>query len=235
MNVYRKLLPFGVYVNGVKGLTLLRLFLSFLFLSVSLSVLHCQEKITAGEVLDRTYEAFVSSDGISTSFRTDLFVSGDLETSTSGTMLMRGEKFFFDTEQVSCWFDGETQWTLVKQSQEVNITSPTLDERKSISPFYLIGLYKQGYKLSMGRERLRGVEVFEVRLKQNNRDDLPKDVILSIKTDDFTPMCIRARMKTKTEWTRITLYDYVIGRNLAENAFRFESEAYPGVEVVDLR
>ena len=48
---------------------------------------------------------------------------------TSGTISVKGTKFVATTPQMTIWFNGKTQWSYMKSTNEVNISTPTaLDE-----------------------------------------------------------------------------------------------------------
>ena len=64
---------------------------------------------------------------------------------------MKGDKFLLETEGVTTWFDGRTQWSYLASSDEVNVSEPTLEELQSINPYSWLSLYKQDYKLKVAK------------------------------------------------------------------------------------
>ena len=47
------------------------------------------------------------------------------EGNTNGSIRLKGDKFLLETEGVTTWFDGRTQWSYLASSDEVNVSEPT--------------------------------------------------------------------------------------------------------------
>ena len=71
---------------------------------------------------------------------------------TAGTISVKGVKFVATTPQTTVWFNGTTQWSYMKSTDEVNVSTPTEAQRLSMNPYALMTLYRQGYNLSMTNE-----------------------------------------------------------------------------------
>jgi len=105
-----------------------------------------QNNSSARAMLDKAYAAYEASSGIRLSFQSmTLEPDGTEYISQTGIASIRGNKFKIETEAVDIWFDGETQWVLMKDVNEVNISNPTGQEIAAISPLALLGMYKNGY------------------------------------------------------------------------------------------
>ena len=68
---------------------------------------------TAREVLDKTAAALSNKGGVTANF--------SIRNGVSGSIKIKGRKFQATTPQGIVWFDGKTQWTYVKQNNEVNV------------------------------------------------------------------------------------------------------------------
>ena len=119
--------------------SLLVFFALFLFVCVN-----AQNATQARKILDKTASIIGNNKGISASFS----VSGKYGNS-SGTISVKGNKFNARTQQAIVWYDGKTQWTYVKSSQEVNIRTPTEAQQQSMNPYKFINIYKNGFKLGL--------------------------------------------------------------------------------------
>ena len=71
---------------------------------------------------------------------------------TAGNISVKGVKFVATTPQTTVWFNGTTQWSYMKSTDEVNVSTPTEAQRLSMNPYALMTLYRQGYNLSMTNE-----------------------------------------------------------------------------------
>jgi outer membrane lipoprotein-sorting protein len=118
----------------------------FFFLSGLLSFAQSSEE--ARKILDRFYESYEQSRGVTFSFEvTTIDANGMRYHPQQGEAMMKGDKFKLDLNTAIIWFDGKTQWVLLKDAGEVNISTPSAKELAFISPLALLRLYKSGYTL----------------------------------------------------------------------------------------
>ena len=101
---------------------------------------------TAKSVLDKAAANISVKSGVQASFK----MSGSMGT-TSGTIAVKGKKFHATTPQAIVWFDGKTQWTYMKNNDEVNVTTPTEAQLQAINPYNFINLYKNGYTATLNK------------------------------------------------------------------------------------
>ena len=102
---------------------------------------------TAKEVLDKTAATVSDKSGAQASFT----INGQ-NMNASGTIAIKGKKFHATTAQATIWFDGKTQWTYMKNNDEVNISNPTESQLAAINPYNFIYLYKKGYNYTMEKK-----------------------------------------------------------------------------------
>lgn len=184
-------------------------------------------------ILDAAVDKLENSGGVRGQFTITQF-EGTKETGTTqGHLTMKGDKYTLTTPEHITWYDGETQWTWLKSSNEVNVTRPTQAELRKSSPAALLGAYKKGYKLTMKRSKLRGQKVWEITMTAVSSASRPERVVIDIAEESYTPMCLRAR--NDGNWTRFAIYEYAVKQNFTDDDFRFKQSDYPSAEVVDLR
>ena len=85
---------------------------------------------SAKEVLDKTAATVSNKGGAQANFT----ISGK-SMNASGTIAIKGKKFHATTAQATIWFDGKTQWTYMKNNDEVNISNPTESQLAAINPY----------------------------------------------------------------------------------------------------
>lgn len=51
---------------------------------------------------------------------------------SAGVIELKGEKFVLKTDDGITWFDGKTQWSYLRSSDEVNISNPTGTELQAL-------------------------------------------------------------------------------------------------------
>ena len=197
--------------------SLLVFFAMFLFVGVN-----AQNATQARKILDKTASIIGNNKGISASFS----VSGKYGNS-SGTISVKGNKFNARTQQAIVWYDGKTQWTYVKSSQEVNISTPTEAQQQSMNPYKFINIYKNGFKL--GLKNVSGG--WQIHMYAINQKRTIKEMYVTI-GKNYLPQTIK--MRQGNGWTTIKVSNYKT-KQLNDAAFRFNSKDFPNAEVIDLR
>ena len=146
-----------------------------------------------------------------------------------------GERFHLSTPDVEAWFNGETQWVLMHQSDEVNISTPTKEELKQTNPVQILNSYKKGYTYSYIGERndAKGRASFVVELKPEKPGDI-EYVTLLIDKKAGTPNTIVIKQKGGIE-THIHINKILNDQSIPDNTFVFDKSKHSGVEVIDLR
>ena len=146
-----------------------------------------------------------------------------------------GERFHLTTPDIEAWFNGETQWVLIRQSDEVNISVPTKEELKQTNPVQILNSYKKGYTYSHMGERndAKGRASFVVELKPEKPADI-EYITLLIDKKSHAPNSIVIRQKGSIE-THIHINKIQSGQNIPDNTFAFDKSKHPDVEIIDLR
>lgn len=183
---------------------------------------NAQNATQARKILDKTAAVISRKGGASASFST----SGKYG-NTSGSISIKGNKFCASTPQATVWFDGKTQWTYMKKSQEVNVSTPTEAQQQSMNPYKFINIYKNGFRLGM--KNVSGG--WQIHLYANNQGRTIKEMYITI-GKNYYPKTIK--MRQSNGWTTIHVSNFR-ARHLGDSAFRFNSKDYPNAEVIDLR
>ena len=194
--------------------------LSFIIYHLSFSVAHAQ---TATGVLDKAAATITMKEGVKADFK----MTGSMG-STSGTIIVKGKKFHATTPQASVWFDGKTQWTYMKDNDEVNISNPNESQLQAINPYNFINLYKKGYNATLNSSGNSHV----VHLTASSADRKIKELFITVDKKTYQPTQVKLLQGKK--WT---IFDIT---NLKKQAtsdaeFRFNAKDFPHAEIIDLR
>ena len=106
---------------------------------------YAQNAAQAKQILDKAAKLITRKGGASANFTIDGGASGKL----SGTLYVKGNKFYAKTPQAATWYNGKTQWTYLAKSEEVNVSNPNAAQQAQMNPYTFITLYKKGYALAM--------------------------------------------------------------------------------------
>ena len=197
--------------------------LSLILLTILLATgIYAQNAAQARKILDKTAAIVGRKGGASANFS----VSGKYG-NTSGTISIKGNKFNARTPQAIVWYDGKTQWTYMKKSQEVNVSTPTEAQHQSMNPYKFVNIYKNGFKL--GVKNVSGG--WQVHLYATNQKRTIKEMYITI-GKNYYPKTIK--MRQSNGWTTINVSNFK-ARNLSDATFRFNAKDFPNAEVIDLR
>ncbi len=199
-----------------------KLSLILLFFIITVVGINAQNAAQARKILDKTASIIGNKNGACANFS----ASGKYGNS-SGTIAIKGNKFNARTQQAIVWFDGKTQWTYMKSSQEVNISTPTEAQQQSMNPYKFINIYKNGFKLGM--KNVSGG--WQIHLYATNQKRTIKEMYITIGRN-YLPQTIK--MRQSNGWTTIKVSNFK-AKKLSDATFRFNSKDFPNAEVVDLR
>ena len=182
--------------------------------------------INANEVLTNASEKYQKDGSISAQFT----LSG-VGNSTDGTITISGDKFHLSTPFLSIWYNGRTQWTYSAETNEVNITEPTVEELQQVNPFAIINSFRMQFNAtllksanSMYRIQLTPLKSVNTSISKaivtlNASTLYPNEIALTIDNNIIT-------IKTK---------NIKAIKNVPHKTFVFDEKKYPNAEIVDLR
>ena len=178
---------------------------------------------TAKSVLDKAAANITVKSGVQANFK----MTGSLG-NTSGTIAVKGRKFHATTPQAIVWFDGKTQWTYMKNNDEVNVTTPTESQLQAINPYNFINLYKSGYNSTLNKSG----KDYVVHLTASLKDKKIRELFITIDKSSYHPTQVKLLQGTK--WTIFDIKD-LKKQNIPDSQFRFNAKDFPQAEVIDLR
>ena len=148
--------------------------------------------------------------------------------STSGTLLLKGRKFHASTPVAIVWFDGKTQWTYVKNNDEVNISTPTEAQLQAINPYNFINLYKKGYDATLNKSG----KDYVVHLTATDKNKKIQELFVTVNKSTYHPTQVKLLQNKK--WTVFDITD-IKRQNIPDSQFQFNSKDFPNAEIIDLR
>lgn len=185
----------------------------------------------AREILDRAADAFRRAGGVRVTFSVRA-----PEGNTNGVIRLKGDKFLLETEGMTTWFDGRTQWSYLASSDEVNLSEPTSEELESINPYAWLSLYKQGYKLKLAPiGNASDATTCKVVMTAARRSQEMQCVILYIEKGSYRPLKFSMVRRGSKEAVLVLINSCETGKEYADSLFVFDREDYPTAELIDLR
>ena len=182
-----------------------------------------QTDTKAAEVLDKVLEDLSKSSGIRAEF-------GGSET---GFLLLKGEKFYLNNGNVQSWYDGKTQWSYVADTEEVNISHPTLEELQGINPYLILMRYKTDFNYTYkGSQTRNGVKGHEIVLTPKHSEQ--SEVIRVFISKTYHPLAMKMEQNGQT-LSEINVTSYKTDQKLEDGMFRFNKSLFPNAEIIDMR
>ena len=185
---------------------------------------NAQNATQARKVLDKTASIIGRKGGASANFK----ISSAKIGSTTGTIAIKGNKFHARTPQAIVWFDGKTQWSYMKSTEEVNVTTPNEAQQIAMNPYQFINIYKKGYKLGMTTT----ASAYNVHLTAQNTSRSAQELYITIDKKTYRPT--QVKMREGKTWTTIAISNFQ-AKDQADGVFVFRSKDFPDAEVIDLR
>ena len=189
---------------------------------------------TAMQIMDQTAAKLKSSGGIQASFTATQF-KGTIEgESVNGKIDIMDKCFYMNFPQMSSWFDGQTQWSMIAGSGEVNVATPTDQELQQMNPYHFIYLYKSGYSASVSNYQYDGKSCHNVRLVAKKKGKDIQEMRIVIDKSTHLPYSIRL-LRKGGDWFRLRVTDIKTGKKWEKGHFQFSPKDHPNIEVIDLR
>ena len=178
---------------------------------------------TAKEVLDKAAAIVSNKSGATANF---VLKGGQMN--DKGTIAIKGRMFHATTPDAIIWFDGKTQWTYIKNTDEVNVVTPKASDLQLYNPSTFIYMYKNGYNYTMKKDK----GSYEIHLIGSGKKDTLREMYITIDQKTFIPSKIRIRHNKG--WNTIEVSNFKKA-NLSDGTFRFNAKDFPQAEVIDLR
>ena len=156
-------------------------------------------------------------------------INQEINENQKGNIKISNNKFRLDLNEQIVISDDSTQWIYLKESNELQIMEFD-SEDEMLSPNKLFTIYENGYKNQY------------IELKENNHiiDLFP------VESNEFKNIQLHIN-KDKIQLNKIILFDknggsfsytitkFITNTNFDENIFKFNTEEYPDLEIIDLR
>ena len=140
----------------------------------------------ARNILDATATKIKQMGDVRATFTATSFNGTTEQASTKGTMMLQGKKMQLSTDDMKMWYNGKNQWSLIPESGEVNVSTPTEREMANMNP------------------TLRGKDAYEIHLVARYAGSNAQEMYIDVAKNDYTPLCIRVRQDN--DWNRISIH-----------------------------
>lgn len=154
----------------------------------------------------------------------------------SGNAAYRNGLYKMDIMGQVVFSDGKTNWTYLKDAEEINITTNTGNTNVMTNPKALLHNYKDNYKVNYISDK------FEKNRALVEYDLIPKKIEdkkfskITLKIDKAKKQIYSIRYVGKDGMNYlIEIYKLVENPTIADSEIKYSSSLFPGAEVIDMR
>lgn len=159
----------------------------------------------------------------------------DMTDSQKGKIWIKGNKYKIDLMGTSTYYDGKTQWTHMKDAEEVNVTEPDPNDDNTLNPAKMFTIYEKGYKIRYINEKFEDarqlvvIDLYPVDLKKDY-----SRITLKIDKAKMQIYSLQRFGKDGNYYT-IKVLKMTTDQAMDDTMFTFDKTKFPKVEIIDMR
>jgi outer membrane lipoprotein-sorting protein len=211
--------------------------LSLLVITGGLFTAQAQTDAKAKAILAEVSKKYRSYDIVKTDFTFTLEnQQAKVKETQQGTLIVKANanKYKVVMTNQDLISDGKSQWTYLKNDQEVQVTNVD-NSGDAINPAKIFTVYERGFKYQYVSEKKVGAKVYQtIDLAPTDAKKPFYKVRLTIDKAAKQISNVLIFDKNGNKYT-YNVKTFVPNVKMPESTFAFDSKKYPGVEVVDLR
>lgn len=152
--------------------------------------------------------------------------------SDKGVLKLDHERYALDMENMKVWCDGTTQWSYMKDIDEVYITDAGFEEAQNLSPLYIMEAYRANYTLELGEEQA-GIRILTMKAKDADAEINELKLFIDMgEPPVLTGMYI---YMSGQGYAQIVLGESKRGCKFGKDTYRCQVKNFPTAEIVDMR
>ena len=197
------------------------------------SEISAQNTKQADAVVDKLLQT-MERDAFSADFTLEIKDKSMPQSQTAtGHLTMKGQKFSLQSDDVSVFFDGKTQWIYMPNADEVSITEPDEKEINDINPIAVLRDFKTESTVRyINKTSSNGVYCIEM-VSKDLKSDVEKVELGLNKANDNIVYINQFNRNGGTMSLRLD--NLKKGIITSDKMFVFDKSKYPNVEINDLR
>lgn len=206
--------------------------LFFVFLAMLQLPLFAQnEEVDADIVLDKALASIKADLPVRMDYDYKVFDDNtELLLNDKGIIYIDDNRYALLMQDMKVWCDGETQWSYMREINEVYITDAAADEAQNLSPLYVMEHYREGFS----RSAVSKDGFTAVMLKAMNEDSDVECVLLLISEENYRLVSMIISMPGQGT-VEIDLDGYVAKCGVDDDVFTCPLDDFREAEVIDMR
>lgn len=185
-----------------------------------------QSKVSASAILSSLRAKMASAPAVEAVFTIN-GGSGPVQ----GSVILSGSKYTMATPQMSVWYDGRTQWTMLENTREVSVTEPDAAELVAVNPFAILSDHQQHYT---ARRLADSAGRYRVELVPRDKNSVIKRYRLFVNQTTGWPSALTVDFDDDRR-IEVVIESIAASKAKASSTFVFDKKKYPAAEIIDLR
>ncbi len=191
------------------------------------------QKTSDSEVLINNFIQSIQQSAIQTDFSITSTEKNAVHSQRfSGKLLLKGNQFYLEMDDILVWFNGKTQWVYLKQSNEVTLTEPSEVELAEVNPVAVLSSFRTKSNLKKGSSRNPLNVKIEMTPKKKGEAFSKMEAEFIKSSGHLSHILIQYTNGSKHE---IQLSNYRLQQQIPAGSFVFDRSKYKNVIVNDLR
>jgi outer membrane lipoprotein-sorting protein len=187
----------------------------------------------ADKLIRQTMQTYSEMGGMEASFSYNL-KSPATSSSFDGVIVFKEDKFFLSTPDMLGWFDGVTQWTYLPQNEEVNISSPSGSELRTVNPLLFLRDCNKDFKAAYVGESTTSKArlAYDLKLTPKKKGEIEE---IDVQIEKTTHLPARIVAVTNKDTRNTIIINDIKQITPSDTLFVFPAKKYPAAEIIDLR
>lgn len=186
----------------------------------------------AKALLDEVTNKVKSYDNIVIDFKYSLNnAKENINQDSKGNVTMKGNMYVLNFMGVTKIFDGQKNYTIVPEDEEITISKHDDKDENAITPSKMLTFFNSGYKYSWDiAQNVQGRKIQYIKLVPISSKDERKEILLGIdsQTKNIYNLIEVGKKGTKTT---LTVNSFKTNQPLSKNQFTFTASKYPNYYV----
>lgn len=185
----------------------------------------------ANAVLDKALAGLKSELPVRMDYYYEAFAApGERLQSDKGVIYIDNGRYTLLMQDMKVWCDGVTQWSYMREVDEIYVTDANSDEAQNLSPLYIMEHYREGFAVSAVNE----AGIVAVTLQPMDSDSGVESVQLFIQEDDCRLSAMVISMPEQGS-VLVELDGYVAKCGVGDDVFTCPVDEFRTAEIIDMR
>lgn len=147
-----------------------------------------------------------------------------------GLVCIDNERYALLMENMMVWCNGSTQWSYMREIDEIYITDAFSDEAQNLSPLYVMEHYREGYDVSFVDNG--DIQVVKLNATEEDAEVSRVELFISKNNNRLNSMFIYMQGQGHIE---VVLDGYLPDCGVSAELFECPLDEFPTAEVIDMR